>query len=407
MNGFTRLSLCLAFVSAAAQAEAVTNTFKPVSELMETPESVAILPFSDSILDSLREPDVLNTILDRLTTPIFGSESSTNSFHGLLKGLDIQFKAFNASQPGEDVGLGVEYTFVKSFVGKELRSDPMTPISMSFDVHAFGNVAFDQDRNPDDFLDTGASLHLFGSKGGFEPIADEAEWTAWAATQQERILELSQFEGTEEELDQHPLWRAFEADVQRRLSTQFFWDVKGNFALESNQDFSQKQLAYGLHFGGVIRAWNDDSAWAAFNVFDWPFAALRYLTGADPKGFHPSGQAIPVLLGGIDLVDPVDNDERFAADPDEDAFPRVRFEAAFKTKVARVLNREVWFSASYRYFHELNASSAIRTADLDTFHYFAAALEFLGGFTVTYSTGKLPLDGNDDSVLALGYRFQF
>ena len=39
--------------------------------------------------------------------------------------------------------------------------------------------------------------------------------------------------------------------------------------------------------------------------------------------------------------------------------------------------------------------------------YAAASLEFLGGFSFTYSAGKLPLDRDSDNVLALGYKLNF
>jgi hypothetical protein len=329
----------------------------------------------------------------------------SNAFFGIINDLHLKFKVFDTTSAGQDAALGLEYSYDKAVMGHTLRSNTPDPISMSFNVSARGNVAFDRDENPDDFLDSKVQFHFFQSIGGIDPTVSTEEQ---AAALQQALLDAAKVKGiSPEQFDSSPEWRAVKDRIIHRLKTQYFWDLSGNAGLESDQGFVQKQWVYGAQLGGVVRAWNPDSAMAKFNLFDWPFAMLRYLTGADSE-WKPSGQAIPSVLGGLDLVDPTDNNDRLTVDPDEDGvYPRFRAEVAFKTKIARLMEKDVWFSSSLRHFQELGASGAIRDANLDRHTYFAASLEFLGGFSVNYSAGRLPLDRQTDHVYALGYTLKF
>jgi hypothetical protein len=349
-------------------------------------------------MNDVTAPDTFNRLTEALTNNLFNP--SGNPFFGLLRDLNLKLKAFDATSANDSVGLGVEYAFEKSLTDGVWRTNSASPIGVSLNLQAQGNVAFDRQKNPDDFLESGFKLHFFQSHGGFEPAADRA---GWKKKMTELALAASEIEAPDEEVDKDPRWQAFAAGAREVIRNQLFYDVALNAALESNQSFTKKQWAYGAQVIGVFRAW--DPALSKFNVFDYPFAALRSLFGAEE--FRPSGQAIPSVLAGIDLIDPFHNDDRRAIDSDEDPFPRFRAEIGFKTKVARLQESDVWFSAGFRYFKELGASGPIRTADLDEHRYFAASLEFLGHFTLEYSTGKLPLDREGDQVFALGYKLTF
>lgn len=352
----------------------------------------------------LRDPDTLNQVLDALRGRAEGSAGNIGALAGALKNLNVRFKAFEAKD-GADASLGLQYSYEKSLKNHELDARPGHPMSLSFSVRAKGNIAFDPKRNPADFLDTGASFDLFGSKGGFEPVVNAAEWQreTQRLAQLAADLTVDPSAMTPEQLDASPEWRAFESHVMDRLATQFFWRASGNFSLESNQDFTQRQYAYGFVASGVIRAWNPKSAWADFNVFDWPFAGLRYLTGADAS-FRPSGQALPLVLVGLEQVDPEKNTGRLAIDPDRSAYGRWRGELAMKTKVARVGGQDVWAFGSYRVFREISPSPAIRNAGLANFEYWAVGLEMENGLGITYSKGRLPFDRKAEQVFDIGYK---
>lgn len=352
---------------------------------------------------SLTDPDMLNHVLDSLRSRSGG----TGAWAGALKNLNVRFKAFEAKD-GADTSLGLEYSYEKALRNHELDAKLGHPLSLSFTIRAKGNIAFDPKRNPADFLDTGASFDLFGSKGGFEPVVDAAEWQK----ETQRLIQLAADMTTNpaaltpEQLDARPVWRELEGRVMGQLSTQYFWRASGNLALESNQNFTRRQYAYGLIVSGVIRAWNPKSAWADFNVFDWPFAGLRYLTGVDPR-FQPSGHALPLVLAGLEQVDPQKNPARLAVEPGKSGYGRWRGEVALKTKVARVGGHDVWAFGSYRIFRELSPSAAIHRAGLANFEYWAAGLELGNGLGVTYSKGKLPFDRRSEQVFDIGYKLNF
>lgn len=352
--------------------------------------------------DKLNDPDVLNQVLDSLRSRADGAAGNIGVLASALKDLNVRFKAFE-TKDGADTSLGLEYSYEKSIKNRELDAKLGHPLSLSFTVRAKGNIAFDPKRNPADFLDTGASLDLFGSKGGFEPVVESSAWQK----ELDHLLDLSgQFTGTPDELDASPVWKEIVSRVDAQLSTQYFWRASGNFSLESNQDFTKRQYAYGLVMSGVIRAWNPKSAWADFNVFDWPFAGLRYLTGAD-SSIQPSGHALPLVLVGLEQVDPSKNTDRRAIDPDDSKYGRWRGEIAMKTRVARVGGQDVWAYGSYRVFREVSPSAAIRAAGLANFEYWAVGLEMTNGLGITYSKGKLPLDRKSDQVFEIGYKFNF
>lgn len=362
------------------------------------------LPAGDAIKSALRaklqDPDLLNGLLDTLRQPAAGA--ANNVVAGVLSNLNIRFKAFE-TKGTTGTALGLQYDYERPLVTHEFDPSVGFPLSLTFSLHAKGDVAFDQTKNPNDFLDTGGSFNFFGSKGGFEPVVDKATWRKAMDDLSDRA---AAFRGTPAELDRDPAWLAVTGKLDQQLSTQYFWRAVGNFSLESNQSFTSRQTTYGLHASGVIRAWNDQSAWAQFNVFDWPFACLRYLTGADPA-LRPSGRAIPLVLVGIDQVDPTKDTARLAADPDKSSFGRWRGEAAMKTKVAKIADQDLWFVADYRIYDEMSPSAKIRTAQLDRFEYFAMGFELKSGASFTYSTGKLPLDRKSDQVYDLGYKVKF
>src|SRR6185369_494825 len=124
------------------------------------------------------------------------------------------------------------------------------------------------------------------------------------------------------------------------LSDQFYWEVAGNAALESDQKFDRKQWTYGVRAAFEVKAWNDASALAKFNLLDYPFAATRALTGYEEgcNGgagcFKPRGTAWPSILVGLDRVQAADDAPRSQAGATDD-YDRLRLEASFRTPVAR------------------------------------------------------------------------
>jgi len=400
------------WLSSTAQtlADALTSspeTSGPASTNNAAKATIDALPLSSSIRQLLTNqifgPDTYNTALKNLLNPMLASGNiDFKTLAGIITNLNIKFEAFDTSTNGGKQGLGLQYSYQKSITQTELISKEENPLYLSFDFNANGNVAFNKDVNPANFLDTGFKLHLFQSIGGVEPLMPPlgAAYFSNAA-----------FVSTNTSVNEianrsNPKLEKFLDDVKAHIIDQFYWDVGTSFSLEANQTLAEKQWAAGLRLALVKRAWNDDSFFAKYNLFDYPFAALRYLSGADPT-WKPSGQALPSLSGGIDLVGPYGDTTRLAVDHSTAPYPRLDGEVNFKSKVAKLMGKDVWFSASYRYYDEIDAPSSVREASLAKQEYFVATIGFASGFNFNYSNGKLPFDQKSNQVYALGYSIGF
>ena len=187
---------------------------------------------------------------------------------------------------------------------------------------------------------------------------------------------------------------------------QYFFAFNPRFSFESNQDFSQKQFVYGGDLQLGAKAWNNKSTLAVLNVFDYPFALIRWATGAD-KTFTPYGSTFPTVFTGIDNVNPQTDPQREAIVGNLDPFNRFRIESSFKTYVGKIESQKVFFSANIRYYKEIDASAAARAANIDEHFYFVGALRTTSGFYISYVNGKLPFDAIDDEVYAVGFNYKF
>lgn len=280
---------------------------------------------------------------------------------GVVNDLNLQFKVFTPADEGGSAALGFRYDFEKSLAGRDLLDGNKNKLAVSLNVAADGNVAFNSNKNPNNLLNTGGELEL----------------------QNEH-----RFESTSDDALTFPL---------------FYSRLKARARLESDQSFETRQMAYGGAYGFTFLDLERQS-FHKWNVLDYPFAVVRWLTTPETD-FSVDGD-FPVVLVGLDLVDPVKDDARFAVDPDKSSYPRFSTEVTFTTGVTTIKDAEVKFGAGYRYFRELSASRAIRNAEFDEQNYFVAYLEYRN-FVLSWSTGRLPVDRENDRVFGLGYRLQF
>ena len=360
----TFLSAGLAFVATIwlCAAQSVLGQTAASSTLGTTPASDVRSLLTD-IKDARKQADLLNQAL--------GAVTASNSAPDFLKALHLHLKTFAPTSSDENATLGIEYDYDKAVTNARLFGED-NPAYLTLNIKARGNVSFDKDNNPADFLQSGFQFHLwqfFGQtdedpvdKNG-EPIADRV------------FAELAKHRGKSgQEIRATPEWQNFVQHAFDNDRSDFLYDVAGNLSFESNQTFSKKQLAYGLEVHATARVWDPNSPASKFNVLDWPFALTRTLGG---ERFQPRGRFLPALMVGIDLVDPAGNTDRFNIDPDTSAYPRFKAEIVFRSKVVELVGKPIWFNAGYRYFQEIGASSAIRTANMDTQHYFIASVDLL------------------------------
>lgn len=360
--------------------------------------------FGDAAREHLAEPGVLARV---------NEHRAAGRLARLIEDLNIQFKTFERDSDGE-LALGFSYDFAKSLQSSDDASAHATEFVAS------GNVAFDNEVNPDDFLVTALRVRWFGTRafGEGESRAAKVEGLpdpdvgSLAGFDPQRFAELAtrfaqvtSSADVRADPDFQALARSYFETIEHELPPELIWDFDLHAAYESNQDFSSRQVVFGTSLGGRLVSWDPDDGLSRWNLFDYPAAALRWLAGQD-EDFRTSGEAYPTLVTGLDLVDASGDDTRSAATDDE-SFLRARLEAGLKSRVLDLEDEALFISAGWRIYSELDAPAAVRRADTDYASYLQLQLDLPKGWALTYSTGRLPLDAKDDSTFALGFQVHF
>ncbi len=152
---------------------------------------------------------------------------------------------------------------------------------------------------------------------------------------------------------------------------------------------------------------------------DQQFDKRHYVYGIETslsRGFESQGViANPILTVGIEQVDPKGDkvrDEFLVSDAIYDrAYAKVSFTGTF----GRVAGQLITYSASYRYFKELNPELPIARSGLDSFGYAAIAVRVpavlvpgldnsRNSLVLTYAKGKLPFNRTSEATVELGFR---
>lgn len=351
------------------------------------------------LLDSLATPERLNAANAQFLAALKDRDSSLYQF---LTQLNFKFKTFQAGSLPP--GLGFSYQYDNSWTRKTKKpvSDgnimPNHDFSQSFNLDLQGNVAFNAALNPANFLESKfVYTGMFVWGGQLKPHTS-AEGRALLELGRKRIKALRDSD-----------WVAadnyFGQIVQQTpFTTQFYIGLKGNVAYENNQQFTKTQFVPGFLINAGALSLTKHSTLSWFNIPDYPFALIRYVTQTD-QNFQVSGVALPSVLFGLDYVVPTADSLRKAVTGALNPFSRFRFEASFKTEVARAFRQVFWFSADYRWYRELGASQATINAHIARSNYFTCAMTASNGFFVSWSKGQLPFDRKDAAVYALGFNY--
>jgi len=384
-------ALVLFSARAVAQGDATNDT---AAATTANTNSIPLKKAPEAVLQALFREDTFNGVTEPVLRRI-AQVDHTNGFLGFLNDWHLRPKIFQGNGGvAEAASLGFEFDYKKALASTTLRQSSRQPIGFSLAIEAKGDVAFDADRNPNNLLESSVGLHLFQGIGGIDPLYSA---TKEAQTNLQRLIMAS----TTNQAAYIQAAKEFTAHMR----PQFFYDLQAQVGFETDQQFHDKQWAYGGKLALVFRDWRADSEVGWFNVFDYPFAAFRAL--ANKEKFQPSGRTFPSVVVGLDLVDPTGNDSRQAIDADDAAYPRLRVEVGFKTPVLRWREEQLYVSAAFRHFQELGASSAIQSADMDRSDYFVVKVDLPYKFNISYSTGRLPLDRSDDQVYAVGWTLNF
>lgn len=353
----------------------------------------AVLPALEEALDhTVAVPTVLSLLLGDVNTPV------------RIGDLSLRFKTFEA-QSADEAAMGFSYDYQKSLARSSFPTNSADLSRFDLSVLATGNVAFHVDANPHDFLETKVNFGWLKSKGGVaqtelteEELDARGESIALIVDEIAKLPTLATVRAS-------PGHRRILNMVHGLLSTQTVFSVNANASLESDQRFDTRNRVYGGTLGLEVHAWNPNSPLAKLNFFDWPFALLRYLTGADDN-IRPRGSALPSLRASLHQVDP-EGDSIRAALGEMDTFTRASFEAGYRTAAGTVGDRSLYFEANARYYKQLSPSDVITAAGLDDFLFFVMALTTDDGLYVSYSTGELPFDRSSDQVYEVGFRYKF
>lgn len=340
----------------------------------------------------------------------------------LLQDVRVRLTAYESADD-QDLALGARFDFQKTLlVARDASAE-------SLDFVAFGNLAFEQGANPDDFMSFTLRARWFGThvlEEGRESRTERAssltrptpaelqklapEWVGDVAGRMAR--EHGGAAGDREDATHAPddpqyraLARRWSESVERTLPAELAWDFDLHGGLESSQDFSSRQFVFGAAVSARPISFDPGASSSQLDVFDYPAALVRWLSGRQAD-FTPSGLAWPTLLVGFDVVDAGGDDLRDAL-TDDRSFLRARLEATWRSELFELEGEPLRLAFGWRHHQELDAPGAISRADLDSSDYLHATLELPHGLSLGYSTGRLPLDARDDTSFALGYDLRF
>lgn len=343
----------------------------------------------------INNPDLYNELWKKFIDQAYKSDSTKWKF---LKDLNAQFKTFQATDNAPSA-LGFTYDFNFDYAHFKESDNHKLRVANSFGLSAKGNVAFNKKQNPTDFLETKVNYNLSVFSGGVIKAHDTAIYSK-LTTIEDILKNISDMQSKEAVA----LWEDFGRSL--KLTNQYYWALSPKFALESNQDFSKTQWTPGLAIDLGAKAWDKNNKLSKLNVFDYPFALLRWIVGTD-KSITPYGSTIPTLEFVADYVVPTNGTIRKNIVGNLNPYPRIKFETGFRTFISRIKKENIFFNANFRYYAEINAPVAIKNAKLDAQTYFVMALQSTSGFYVSYANGKLPFDAKSDEVYSIGFNYNF
>ncbi len=341
----------------------------------------------------INNPELYNTLWKNYIDQAFKKDSTK---WNLLKDFNVQFRTFQTAD-NPLASLGFTYDFNYDYAKYTERNN--NRVANSFGLTAKGNVAFKKQLNPVDFLETKAHYNYARFIGGVVTQQDTAIFTELNNIR----FELAGMQDVQSK-EAIELWE--ELGKKLVMSNQYYYAFSTKFSFESNQDFTKKQFVPGISVDLGAKAWNTKKPLSYLNIFDYPFAVLRYITGTD-KTFTVYGSTIPTAQFTLDYVVPSDDTTRNNLTGNLNPYSRIKFETGFRTFITRIKKENIFFNANYRYYRELNAPEVIRKANLGNASYFIMALQTTSGFYFSYAKGKLPFDSKNDKIYSIGFSYAF
>jgi hypothetical protein len=144
---------------------------------------------------------------------------------------------------------------------------------------------------------------------------------------------------------------------------------------ESDQEFNNHQLAYGLT--------------ATFANMD-NFAKNDVL-------------ALQVNIGQVDPAEDSTREAILGEDPDTYNRADIEFLYIYNIGTEYIDTFEV----DFRYFYEIDADLVIKDADLDIYRFVTFRLGFKNNLYIAYSSGELPFNQKDNQIYEVGFSYKF
>lgn len=338
----------------------------------------------------LNDPGVYNELWGKVYNSLRDSDKL------IFKNLKLKFKTFQGSDSNK-TSLGLSYHWDYDINRKQNTAYRQTGFAAKLSTS--GNIAFKKNLNPFDFQQANLVLGKYGFLGGTVNKLDR-----------EAIKRLNQIKQNlaliedKQELAKSPLWN--ELTKTMGIKNHYYYDFSLTGGWEGSQDFSKTQVTFGTQIRFSAKSYSDNNTLSQLNILDYPFALIRYLTGTD-AAITPYGATLPIITTGIEMVKPTHDTERKKILGNENQFARFRFEAGFRTLLTQVNNISIHFNAAYRYFKELNAASAIKAANLNSFSYFTFSITGGDTYFFSYSNGNLPFDNHTKAVYEIGFKANF
>ncbi|MDZ7724041.1 MAG: hypothetical protein U5R06_14840 [candidate division KSB1 bacterium] len=342
--------------------------------------------------------DTLKTLLKtaELDTAI-DSPVSQSGEHPLavLKDLKLDFKTVD-SDLAEHPILAVDYQYEREWQTPFPASRPGRLSDMGMSLFADGSLTPELRNNPENyhnfgisgFYDCSGTILLTGSDTLMADIYNRLEDFAVELVDRETLK------------NSVPMLLALKT-LRSNLPVQRYFRLGGTVGLETSRDFGQKHIYAGTHAFYTINAWNPGSAWAKYNVVDWPFALLRLVNGTD-RTFKPSGLAFPGLLAGLDWVY-AGKDSVYQVLDAREQFLRTRVLISLKSKISDHSALET----CWQVYWQPGAAAVIRKQDMHLHSLLSFVLRLQGGMYISYSTGKLPFDRRADQRYEIGLSYKF
>jgi hypothetical protein len=343
---------------------------------------------NEKLKDSLNDPETYNKyLLEKLLC-----KTAADPY---LQRANVKFLSLISESDNQNASLGIGWDYTGSWSGP---SSDTESFDWDLNLKTKGNVAFDQDVNPSDFL----TLSLGGSHaarfGGIYTPDDEIIALSHRA-QREFV------ESGADSFEDSPLLQELINAMRKKTKAELYLESEIALGFETDQSFENSNFTAGFLTALDYKAWDDRHFAARANIFDYPSALFRWISGVDDS-FTPNGASIPTLLIGLDRVEPLEADTVLRGGDDSGYF-RAKAELTTKSLFAKVLDEYVFLEMNVRAFQELGASRAIRNAGDDNHLLYTIAFITNKGWYVSYSEGDLPFDQQSDRTFGVGFKYSF